>query len=162
MLSNVRFYTQVQSDVSQGLISLDRKAKCHLRATCSQLICLVIFLASTIGVVSVRPLASMNYNTVSVQEVLASPAEQLFIGLIVGSFCIAWIFWFWDLRYESLASQYEQLYQQHSEMIKTSAPLTELSAHYQHLMTLANHANITSNVIILAYAAAIIIYHLQP
>lgn len=162
MLSNVHFYTQVQSDVSQRLISLDRKAKCHLRATCSQLVCLVIFLASTIGMVNVQPLASMSYTTVSVQEVLAAPAEQFFVSLIVGSFCLAWFFWFWDLKYETLASEYHQIYQPHSDMIKASAPLTELNAHFHHLMTLAEHANITSNVIILAYAAAIIIYHLQP
>lgn len=162
MLANLHYNTQVQTDVSQGLIALDKQAKCHVRTACSQLICVLLFLASTIGIVSVQPLASMSYTAVSMQEVLAAPAEQLFVSLAVGSFCLSWLFWFWDLKYDSLASKYEQLYQQHTELIKVSAPLTELSAHYHHLMSLASHLIITSNVVVLAYAAGIIIYHLQP
>lgn len=162
MLSNVHYYTQVQTDVSQDLISLDKQAKYHVRATGSQLVCLVIFLASTIGAMSVQPLVAISYNAVTLQQVLNAPAEQLFLSLMLGAFCISWIFWLRDLKYQSLTSRYEKLYQQHTEMIKTSAPLTELSAHYHHLMSLATHFTITSNVILGAYAAAIILYHLRP
>lgn len=162
MLANLHYYTRVQTDVSQGLIALDRQAKCHVRTACSQLICVLLFLASTVGIFSVQPLASMRYTSVSVQEVLAAPAEQLFITLAVGTFSLSWLFWFWDLKYNSLASKYAKLYQQHTELIKTSAPLTELSAHYRHLMSLASHCIISSNVVVVAYVAGIIIYHLQP
>lgn len=161
MLSNVHYFTQVQTDVSQGLISLDKQAKCHARATGSQLVCLVIFLAATIGVVSVQPLASISYTSVTLKEVMAAPAEQLYFSLMIGAFCISWIFWLRDLKYESLDSKYNELYRQHSELIKTSASLTELNAHYHHLMSIATHFTITSNVILVAYAAGIIVYHLQ-
>ncbi|HBF74907.1 MAG TPA: hypothetical protein DDW71_06585 [Lactobacillus sp.] len=161
MLSNVHYFTQVQTDVSQGLISLDKQAKCHARATGSQLACLVIFLAATIGVVSVQPLASISYTSVTLKEVMAAPAEQLCFSLMIGAFCISWIFWLRDFKYESLDSKYNELYRQHSELIKTSASLTELNAHYHHLMSIATHFTITSNVILVAYAAGIIVYHLQ-
>ncbi|MCH5462676.1 hypothetical protein HC026_07590 [Lactobacillus sp. LC28-10] len=162
MLSNVRYYTQVQSDVSQELISLDKQAKYHVRATGSQLVCLILFLAATIGAASVQPLASINYTSVTLKEVIAAPAEQLFFSLLFGAFCISWIFWLRDLKYESLSSKYDTLFQQHSELIKTSATLTELNAHYHHLMSMATRFTITSHVILLGYAAAIVIYHLQP
>ncbi|WP_054654937.1 hypothetical protein [Secundilactobacillus silagei] len=123
---------------------------------------MVVLLASTLGMVSVQPLSSMNYTAVSLQAVWAAPAERLFMFLILGSFGISWIFWLRDLKYQTLAAKYDQLYQEHLAMIKASAPLTELNAHYRYLMALANHFTLTSNVILLAYAAAIIIYHLQP
>lgn len=162
MLSDVHYATQVQTDVSQVLISLDKQAKCHLRATGSQLVCVVILLASTIGLMSLPPLSLMGYTTVSLHDVFANPFDQLLVSLIVMSFCISWIFWFRDLKYQSLSAKYETLCKHHSEMIKTSAPLTELSAHYQHLMSMATHFTVTSNVVFLAFLTAIIIYHLHP
>ncbi|MFC6253871.1 hypothetical protein ACFP1H_04665 [Secundilactobacillus hailunensis] len=162
MLADVHYSTQVHTDVFQGLIVLDKQAQRHFWATCSQLVCLVILLASTIGMMSIPPLSSMNYTTVSLQAIWASPVERLFIFLIIGSFGISWIFWLRDLKYQTLASKYDQLYREHLAMIKASAPLTELNAHYRYLMSLASHFTLTSNVILLAYAAAIIIYHLQP
>lgn len=162
MINNEHFLTQLQTDVSQQLISLDKQASQHRRATFSQLICLILLLVSAMGVTIVEPLAKLNQPTVAFQQFFADPAEILLTTLMFGSFAISWVFWARDLKYQGLATQFKEIYDEHSEMIKTSAPLTDLSAHFRQQMSLAGHYNTLSNVIALAVIAGIVLYQIHP
>ncbi|MTV82580.1 hypothetical protein [Secundilactobacillus folii] len=162
MISNEHFLTQIQTDVSQELISLDKQASQHKRATFSQLICLVLLLVSAMGTSAIEPLSQQKNISFELQRFLTDPFQIFLIIVMVVSFAASWLFWARDIKYQELSPQFAKLYKEHADMIKNSAPLTDLTAHFENQMALASHYNILSNIIALAVIAGIVLYQFHP
>ncbi|WP_056947666.1 hypothetical protein [Secundilactobacillus odoratitofui] len=161
MISNEHFFTQVQTDVSQQLTALDRLAAKHQRATLLQLICLIVLLITAVLSNITRMLTASNQTSETLKQIAASPLDLILIGVMVVAFTVSWVWWAKDMKYQNLQQEFTSLYQEHTELIKTSAPLTEISAHFRHQMRLATHFNNLSNVIALAVIAGFVLYQLH-